>query len=68
MNEEARQLIAVLAPVAQTMKPSDRRFIESWQHYLVRLGGAAQVNERRLVWLRALASEYTVVVAQERAA
>jgi hypothetical protein len=61
---EARRIIAELAPLADAMKRLDRAYLESWQRYLARTGDEAQVNERRLVWLRSLHHEYTGAARQ----
>lgn len=65
---EARRIITDLAPMASLMKPSDRRYFETWQNYLTRNGDEAQINERRMVWLRALANEYSGAGIQQAAA
>lgn len=55
---EAKHLVAALALHAGRMNLLDQRYIETWQLYLKRCGDQAQVNERRLTWLRNLWREY----------
>ncbi len=62
---EAKRLVAALAPHAGRMNLLDQRYVETWQLYLNRCGDQAQVNERRLTWLRKLANEYLTTSARQ---
>lgn len=61
---EARAIIAALVPLRETMKRSDRAFLQSWRIHLQKHGDKVRVGRYRLHILRKVASAYGVEVPQ----
>lgn len=69
--DEARRIIADLASMRDGLIPSDRRFVDSWTHYLNRTGDAAAIGPHRLAMLRSVhgrATKRTAATASRSAA
>jgi len=54
---EARALVYDLSRV-ELRNAGDRRFVETWKHYLDHAGDAAQIGRWRLAMLRRVAAGY----------
>lgn len=63
---DARQIVAALAAVADHLKPSDARLVQTWVSYLESAGDRAKVGKWRLEVLRRVAAEYSVLETRRK--